>query len=274
MTSVSWANAGICNLDLGGENHFFPSPDQIHTHDGFVTREVPVTLAALDEAYSKGIFPYHWANQKMDWHAYVDDTRRRGILVLNELHLDHNTEKWLRRRELPIYRGKMLANPGIKEILPFTVTFDKAFEEVMLNCANQPRKDENGIVENKSSWISKEHIRAFKKLQQAGLAHSVEVWVHPTGGLPILVGGAYGAFVKGVFSGESMFHKETAELTASYASKVALASLVKHLQTRGSSFLDLQMVTNEATGRMGGKYISIEEYWKMLAEEQKLNLTF
>ena len=52
-----------------------------------------------------------------------------------------------------------------------------------------------------------------------------------------LAGGTYGVALRGLFAGESMFHRQRD------ASKVALVHLVHHLATRGYRLFDIQQLT-------------------------------
>jgi leucyl/phenylalanyl-tRNA--protein transferase len=61
------------------------------------------------------------------------------------------------------------------------------------------------------------------------------VWAE--GGCDRLVGGLYGVQLGGVFTGESMFHRE------SDASKVALVDLARRLTDAGGVLIDVQLVT-------------------------------
>jgi leucyl/phenylalanyl-tRNA--protein transferase len=69
------------------------------------------------------------------------------------------------------------------------------------------------------TWITNDMIEAYCKLNELGIAKSIEVWQNEE-----LVGGLYGIDLGRIFCGESMFSK------VSNASKVAFISLVKQLQ--------------------------------------------
>ncbi len=97
------------------------------------------------------------------------------------------------------------------------------FVDVMLRCAD-PRRP--------GGWITPKFIRAYHRLHELGWAHSFESFA---GGE--LVGGLYGVRIGGFFAGESMFH------TATDASKVALAALVRWLRETGAAVLDVQWMT-------------------------------
>ena len=84
----------------------------------------------------------------------------------------------------------------------FRVTFDRAFEAVMIECG---RERDDG------TWITDDMLAAYVELHRRGHAHSFEVWNGER-----LVGGLYGVHRGALFAAESMFHRET------NASKVAL----------------------------------------------------
>jgi leucyl/phenylalanyl-tRNA--protein transferase len=98
------------------------------------------------------------------------------------------------------------------------------------------------------------------RLHQAGLAHSVEAWDGER-----LVGGVYGAVVRGVFAGESMFHE------APNASKLALLVLLERLEERGAAFMDIQMLTPHMEA-LGAREIPRDEFLDRLAAEQARDL--
>ena len=102
-------------------------------------------------------------------------------------------------------------------------------------------------------------VEAYEQLFQQGYAHSIEAWQNNQ-----LVGGLYGVFVKGVFSGESMFFKESG------ASKVCLVHLVEHLKEMGLLWMDIQMVT-PVLQMLGGEYIARDLFLDMLEEAQSTN---
>src|SRR2546423_2614491 len=92
----------------------------------------------------------------------------------------------------------------------FEIKIDNRFGDVIRGCAK--RKD---------TWINREIIESYEKLQALGHAHSVEAWRDGK-----LAGGLYGVAVGGAFFGESMFHR------LRDASKMALLALVEHLRAR------------------------------------------
>jgi len=72
-------------------------------------------------------------------------------------------------------------------------------------------------------------LKAYTCLHEQGYAHSVETWQEEQ-----LVGGLYGVALGGAFFAESMFTR------VPDASKVALVSLVRQLQTWGFRLMDCQ----------------------------------
>ena len=100
----------------------------------------------------------------------------------------------------------------------WTTTVDTAFADVIAACA-----DRDG------TWITPRMRTAYTQLHHEGDAHSVEVWDGDR-----LVGGLYGVLSGRVFSGESMFHRETG------ASKVAVVDVCRRLAEVGIPLLDTQ----------------------------------
>ena len=90
--------------------------------------------------------------------------------------------------------------------------------------------------------------KAYLRFHEAGYAHSVECWLNGK-----LVGGLYGVYVSGVFSGESMFYK------VSDASKRCLFALTTKLADQGLTWMDIQMVT-PVLEKIGGRHVAREEF--------------
>ena len=80
-------------------------------------------------------------------------------------------------------------------------------------------------------------LEAYTRLHELGYAHSVETWQEGE-----LVGGLYGVALGGAFFAESMFTR------TSDASKVALVSLVRQLQTWGFRLMDCQQSSPPSDG--------------------------
>jgi leucyl/phenylalanyl-tRNA--protein transferase len=143
---------------------------------------------------------------------------------------------------------------GLKKVLrhnPFEVRIDTAFGAIMKGCADR-----------ESTWISDMIHRSYVKLHELGFAHSVEIWQDNT-----LVGGLYGLAMGGAFFGESMFSR------VPNASKVALATLVSRLESRGFVLLDTQWVTEHLT-QFGAHEIPRTTYLKRLNKALNLHASF
>jgi leucyl/phenylalanyl-tRNA--protein transferase len=107
----------------------------------------------------------------------------------------------------------------------YEVTVDRAFEDVIDACGDPSRP---------GGWITSAIRDAYVQLHRLGVAHSVEAWSRDDG---TLAGGLYGIGLRGLFAGESMFHRQRD------ASKVALVGLVDALRGNPSALLDVQWVT-------------------------------
>lgn len=185
-------------------------------------------------AYSQGLFPMAQAEDgKIKW----QEPAVRGVLDFSDFHVSRTILKVLRRGQ-------------------FTVTFDKAFESVIRNC--QKRKQGK-----RSVWLSDPIAEVWIDLAHLGYAHSVEVWNNEGN----LVGGLYGTFVGGYYSGESMFSREA------NAGRVAFVYLIEHLKQNGHTWIDTQAVT-EATRFFGAKEISRYEFLQRLAAAKRLELSY
>ncbi|MDO4574721.1 MAG: leucyl/phenylalanyl-tRNA--protein transferase [Planctomycetia bacterium] len=134
----------------------------------------------------------------------------------------------------------------------YEITLDQAFPEVLIGCAD--RKTE--------TWITPNMMDGYYALYRAGFAHSLEVWWEEE-----LVGGIYGVAIGAFFAGESMFYR------MSDASKVALAWMVRHLQSRGFQLFDVQL-TNSHLAQFHPNEIPRDVYLKRLNKAIHSNVTF
>lgn len=209
----------------------FPDPRDAMA-EGILAVGGILDAGTLYTAYSSGIFPWPHPDYPLLWFS----PEKRGILEFSELQQPRSFQKFLRQQ-------------GTE----FEITLDKAFPQVIRECAKQVRPGQQG------TWIVPAMIKAYIDLHKAGYAHSLEVWHHHQ-----LVGGIYGVFVKGVFSGESMFYKTP------NASKLALFQLVQVLKSWGMEWMDIQMVT-PVTASFGGKYIDRDAYLLKLKQTQEKN---
>lgn len=137
--------------------------------------------------------------EPLGWWSPVE----RGVLTRGAFHVSRSLRRSRRR---------------------FEVTTDTAFHDVVAACAD-PRRP--------GAWITDDVARAYTRLHEEGLAHSVEVWLDGD-----LVGGLYGVALGGLFAGESKFHHATD------ASKVALWALSDLVYAApGPRLIDVQWST-------------------------------
>jgi len=209
-----------------------PVGDYMYYAHDIVAFDVPLTVENLRNAYRKGIFPWHINGVPLPWFC----PEKRAILEFDDLKIPRSLAKERRK--------------GL-----FTFTIDKAFREVIKNCSAAKRPDQGG------TWITKDFIRAYVELHDAGMAHSVEAWDAEGN----LAAGLYGVDAGGVFCGESMFYREP------NASKLALLFLIDHLRTRGSMWLDAQVMTPHMKA-LGAKDISRERFLSKLKNAQAEDL--
>jgi len=177
-------------------------------------------------AYKSGIFPWFNPGEPILWWA----PKTRMVLYFDELMVSKSMRNILNRNT-------------------FTVTFNQNFSEVISNCSSVKREGQQG------TWISQEMREAYCKLNELGIAKSVEVWQNNE-----LVGGLYGIDLGSVFCGESMFSK------VSNASKIAFISLAQHLKKENYKILDCQ-VYNEHLDSLGCREIDRDDFMKLLNSE-------
>lgn len=213
---------------VGPSSIDFPDP-RLSLAEGIVAVGGVLDVGTLHRAYSSGIFPWPQQGLPMLWFC----PEERGILDFQNFKVPKSLRKFRR------------LNPQI------TFTVNKDFQQVLEECAKQPRPGQQG------TWITGALRRAYLEFFKQGYALSVEVRENNC-----LIGGIYGVLVEGVFSGESMFYKKT------NASKLALWHLVDLLEQQGHRWIDIQMVT-PVTESMGGKYVSRDEYLQMLKERHQ-----
>lgn len=203
----------------------------LYRSEDVVAYGTPLTLENVREAYSKGIFPWSTPGLPLPWHS----PDPRAVLFFDELKIPRSLAKARRQSE-------------------FTFTIDRDFRGVIEACAASDRPDQPG------TWITREFIDVFTEAHEAGFVHCVEAW-NASGEL---VGGLYGVDSGGVFSGESMFHREP------NASKLALLFLIDHLRSRGSTWLDIQVMTPHLKA-LGAKEIARKDFLLDLARTQAIS---
>jgi len=201
---------------------FFP-PVTEADEDGILAIGGDLNPERLQLAYKSGIFPWFNEGEPILW--WSPDPRM--VLFLDELIVSKSMRNILNRNQ-------------------FKITFNQNFAAVISNCQKIKRDGQNG------TWISNEMIDAYCKLNELGIAKSVEVWQDE-----VLVGGLYGIDLGHVFCGESMFSK------VSNASKAAFISLVNKLKKENYELLDCQ-VYNPHLESLGCREIDREEFMSIL----------
>ena len=177
----------------------------------------------LIRAYRQGIFPWYSEDQPLLWWS----PRWRAVLEPESLRLSRRLARTLRQQR-------------------FRLSADTAFDEVIDGCA-AGRPDQQG------TWITADMRRAYVKLHQRGVAHSIEAWYDGK-----LAGGLYGLQIGRVFFGESMFSDERD------ASKVILAHLCRQLAEWGFPFLDCQVI-NPHLERLGAREMERSAFLAILS---------
>jgi len=201
---------------------FFP-PVSHANGDGILAIGGDLSPERLQLAYRSGIFPWFNEGEPIIWWS----PNPRMVLFLDDLIVSKSMRNILNRNI-------------------FTVTFNQNFRDVISNCQQVKRDGQSG------TWITNEMIEAYCKLNELGIAKSVEVWHNNQ-----LVGGLYGIDLGHVFCGESMFS------LVSNASKVAFISLVKQLRETNYQLLDCQ-VYNEHLESLGCVEIDRKDFMNIL----------
>ncbi len=154
--------------------------------------------------------------------------KERFVIFPGEIHVSHSMKKYMRKHQ-------------------FRVRLNRDFADTMHRCRVKREFAEG-------TWISDEMEEAYLNLHKAGYAVSVEVFEDGE-----LAGGFYGVTVGKCFFGESMFSEKK------NGSKTALIVFARFLQQHEFLFIDCQFHT-EHLESMGGRYISWEEYDRLLSE--------
>lgn len=201
---------------------FFPPISQADS-DGILAIGGDLSPERLQLAYHSGIFPWFNEGEPIIWWS----PNPRMVLFLDELIVSKSMRNIINRNI-------------------FMVTFNQNFKEVISNCRQAKRNGQTG------TWITNEMIEAYCKLNELGMAKSVEVWQNGE-----LVGGLYGIDLGHIFCGESMFS------LVSNASKVAFIALVNKLKKDNYRLLDCQ-VYNEHLESLGCREIDRESFMTIL----------
>lgn len=200
----------------------FPDPSFYDSDGGLIAMGGDLSPERIWFAYNLGIFP--WFNPDEDILWWCPDPR--FVLLPEDLKISKSMKKVMKSEE-------------------FQFTENKYFEEVMQNCGEISRKEQDG------TWITDEMLQSYTKLHKEGKAKSIEVWKNEE-----LVGGLYGVDLGHVFCGESMFAK------VSNASKAGFIWFVENYKNQ-YQIIDCQVHT-EHLESLGAKYISKKEFLTIL----------
>ena len=172
-------------LSILDDKLWFPPPQKA-MEDGLLAIGGDISVARLLLAYRSGIFPWYNDDIPLWWHP-----NPRFILYPNEIKISKSMKQILAKNT-------------------FQFTINNAFKEVITNCKNANRKEQNG------TWINENIINVYTQLHQQGFAFSAEAWYNKK-----LVGGLYGIKMGNIFFGESMF---------SYQSNASKFAFIKYAQ--------------------------------------------
>jgi leucyl/phenylalanyl-tRNA---protein transferase len=212
---------------LLNEEMIFP-PVELADPSGVLAVGGDLSVDRLVLAYSSGIFPWFNENEPLIW--WSPDPR--FVLFPDKLHVSRSMQKIMKKNL-------------------FVIKYDTAFKEVMSSCRNMR-------VNKEGTWITHDMIKAYCKLHNLGLAHSVEAWQDDR-----LVGGLYGVSLGACFFGESMF------CAVENASKSCLIKLTEDLKKRDFLFIDSQVYTRHLES-LGAVDIPRIEYMSLLNEGLKM----
>lgn len=181
-----------------------------------IVRTFELSQKLIMDGYSRGFFPWYEEEGCFYWFAY----NPRFVIFPQKIKVSKSM------RQL-IHKNK------------YRITFNTAFEKVMMKCALTERGDDN------HTWINQSFLDMYCDLHSKGICKSVEVWNGDE-----LVGGLYGTVINNVFCGESMFHTEP------NTSKLALIWLC---QNKNFTLIDCQVETQHLIS-MGAEMIDLETY--------------
>ncbi len=200
----------------------FPSVSKA-SEDGFLAIGGDLSPERLVLAYKNGIFPWFEEGDPILWWS----PNPRMVLFFEDLVV-----------------SKSMRNILNRDI--FKVTFNHDFRGVISNCQKIKRDGQHG------TWITNDMIDAYCKLNELGIAKSVEVWQDDE-----LVGGLYGVDLGNIFCGESMFSK------VPNASKVAFIHWSRHLEANNYKLLDCQ-IYNPHLESLGCREIARDHFIEIL----------
>ncbi len=211
------------------EIRYFPHPLLVDEQEVLAVGGT-ITAENLLTAYTFGIFP--WYN---DFPIYWWNTHPRCVLFPENLKISKSMRPYFNQNK-------------------FTTLYNQNFEEIIRQCGQVKRKDQEG------TWLNENLISAFCELHEAGYAKCMGVYDQGK-----LVGGLYGLHIGKIFFGESMFS------LAPNASKFGFISLVKQLEEQGIMLIDCQQETNHLLS-LGASTIGKIEFWSYIRKNLMFSL--
>jgi len=234
----------------------FPDPHD-GDKDGIFAVGGDLSKERLILAYCNGIFP---------WYAYRKE---------DNFFRDENGDPWIQwwcpMQRFVIFPKEIHVSHSMRTLFNkqrYQFSFNQAFQQVLGYCGGLR-------IHERGAWLGPHIVEAYTNLYNEGYCVSVEVWdtkpdadAQPPEGQEWyynkegfrLVGGLYGESIGECFIGESMF-----SLVPS-GSKLALIFLARFMASKGMKMIDCQLETPHLKS-MGGRFISYEEYMKILRNE-------
>lgn len=200
---------------------WFPMPE-LAEDDGLLAVGGDLSVERLLLAYQNGIFPWYNKEDPILWWC----PRERFIIRPEKIHVSRSMEKFLRRHKVEM-------------------KINRDFADTIHRC-RMKREFREG------TWITDDMEQAYIRLNQYGLAASIEAFFDGQ-----LAGGLYGVTIGRCFFGESMF------TDMENGSKAALIMLARYMESIGGVMIDCQFHTDHLES-MGGEKISWEEYRRLL----------
>ncbi|PIF01959.1 MAG: leucyl/phenylalanyl-tRNA--protein transferase [Draconibacterium sp.] len=209
----------VYQLDSGT---WFPSPE-LADDEGLLAVGGDLTAERLMLAYAHGIFPWYNEGDPILWWS----PNPRTVLFPQDFKASKSLKQSIRKYN-------------------YHFRINHAFEKVIDFCSEIPRKGQEG------TWLLPEMKVAYIQLNKLGYAWSVETYCEEE-----LVGGLYGVQSGTLFSGESMFYRQTD------ASKAALYFLCLHAKQLGIELIDVQQETSHLLS-LGAKNMTRSEFLRRI----------
>jgi leucyl/phenylalanyl-tRNA--protein transferase len=208
--------------ELSSSDYWFPYPeDAMDDPNGLLAFGGDLHPERIFAAYQQGIFPWFGPQEPILWWSPAP----RAVFDPVSYRPSRSVRKFQRKAQ-------------------YTVTLNRATSSVIANCASTRSAEE--------TWLNEDMIKAYIRLSEQGICHSVEVWRGSE-----LVGGLYGLCIGQMFCGESMFS------TQDNASKIALWYFCHHFALHGGKLIDCQ-VMNDHLLSLGAFELDRETYLTQL----------